>query len=41
MFETLIQPTGGVIKKIKVYYGESNGLKDGLFGLEFFDKENN
>ena len=41
MFETLITPVGAVIKTIKVFYGESNGLKFGLLGLQFFDLDNN
>lgn len=40
MFERLIKPAGAVIKTIRVFYGENNGLKYGLFGLEFLDKDN-
>lgn len=43
MFETLIQPTGAVIKRICVYYTdrhEKSGLKYGLYGLKFLDASN-
>jgi len=41
MHESLIEPTGAVIKTIKVFYGtNSGGLDYGLFGLEFLDKSN-
>lgn len=40
MFETLIQPSGAVIKKIMVFYTdrhEKSGLPNGLYGLKFLD----
>ena len=40
MFETLVQPTGAVIKKICVFYTErheKSGLSNGLYGLKFLD----
>ena len=41
MHESLIQPSGAVIKTIRMFYGEnSGGLDYGLFGLEFLDKAN-
>lgn len=41
MHESLIEPTGSVIKTIRIFYGKNTGgLEHGLFGLEFLDKEN-
>ena len=41
MHESLVEPTGAVIKTIRIFYGEnSGGLEYGLFGLEFLDKQN-